>query len=157
MSAENVELVRTLQPAEADLVEIFLSDSGDVTAEYEVSDPRFADDFHVEFVSATPGVMRPSYEGLAGFLAGWREWLQPYASYWMTTEDFIDGGDRVLVLVKVRAKTARDGVTVEHSPAAVWTVADGKAAGVRLYLDRETAFAEAGIPLDAKPVEDPSR
>ena len=154
---ENVELVRALQPAEADLVEIFLSDSAEVTEEYEASDPRFADDFHVEFISATPGVMRPSYEGLAGFLAGWREWLQPYASYWMTTEDFIDGGNCVLVLVKVRAKTARDGVRVEHSPAAVWTVADGKATGVRLYLDRDTAFAEAGIPLDAKPVEEPRR
>jgi ketosteroid isomerase-like protein len=156
MSAENVELVRTLQPAEADLVEV-MADAPDVSAEYEVNDPRFADDFHVEFISATPGVMRPSYEGLAGFVAGWREWLEPYASYWMTTEEFIDAGDRVLVLVKVQAKTARDGVKVEHSPAAVWTVADGKAAAVRLYLDRDTAFAEAGLPRDAKPVQEPRR
>ena len=80
---------------------------------------------------------------------GWRDWLEPYASYWMTTEEFIDAGDKVVVLIKVRATTARDGVVVEHDPAVVWTLADGKVVAVRLYLEREDALREAGRGAEA--------
>ena len=143
MSAENVELVKLLQPAEADLVEIFVKGSAELPELYAPDLERLGNDFVVEFISATPGVTRPTYRGFEGFAEGWRDWLEPWESYWMTTEEYIEAGDKVVALIRVTARTARDGVAVEHAPAAVYTIEDGKLVRVRLYLDRDTALAEA--------------
>jgi ketosteroid isomerase-like protein len=156
MSSQNVELVRSLQPADADLVKMFVDDAPMPTG-FTPDISKFADGFPVEFVSNLPGAERPTYHGLEGFVAGWRDWLEPYASYRARAEEFIDAGDRVVVLIRVRATTARDGVAVDHEPAAVWTIADGKVVALGLYLDRDAAFREAGLAADARPVEQPRR
>ena len=156
MSSENVELVKSLQPADADLVEMFVHDAP-IPAEFAPDVSLFADRFPIQFVSNLPGAERPTYYGLEGFAAGWQDWLEPYASYRASAEEFIDAGDRVLVLISVRATTARDGVAVDHEPAAVWTIADGKVAGIGLYLDRDSAFREAGLQADTRSAEQPRR
>ena len=61
------------------------------------------------------------------------------------------------MLIQVKATTARAGVVVEHEPAAVWTLADGKVVAVRLYLDRANALREAGLSSRAEAVEEPRR
>lgn len=87
---------------------------------------------------------RTEHQGLAGFVEGWRDWLEPYSRYHLTTEDLVDMGDRVVSFVKVVAVTRHDGVQVSHSPAAVWTFRDGLIVEAAFYLDRDTALAEAG-------------
>jgi ketosteroid isomerase-like protein len=76
---------------------------------------------------------------------GWRDWLTPWASYRIDAEDFIDAGDEVVVFARIKARTARDGVLVEHSPAAVWTIREGKVAGIRFLLERSEALEAAGL------------
>lgn len=92
------------------------------------------------------GSQRADYQGIEGFIEGWRNWLEPYTRYEVETEDFIDAGDRVVTLVNVVAVTRHDGVEVRHSPAAVSSYTDGLLAEITFYLDREEAFAAAGIP-----------
>jgi ketosteroid isomerase-like protein len=140
MSRENVELIRDLQPVGVDLVQLFGSDEASDAAPFGAADV-FEPDFEVRFIADHPGLPAAEYRGLDGFVAGWREWLEPWSSYWIDVDDIIDAGDDVLVLIRVRARTARDGVEMEHAPAGVWTIRDGKVSSLRLYLNREQAFA----------------
>jgi ketosteroid isomerase-like protein len=86
-----------------------------------------------------------TYRGVEGLIEGWRDWLEPYSSYELEVEDLIDGGEAIVTLVHVQAITARDGVPVEHRPAAVWTVRDAKVVRVAFYLDRDHALEAAGL------------
>lgn len=156
MSAENVEIVRSLQVDGVDLVELFENDTLDEVYPPEELSP-FADDLKVEFVSPVAGSEPATYKGLEGFVAGWRDWLEPWQSYRVSVEDLIDAGDCVVTLIRVEGKTARDGVAVQHEPAAVWTLAGGKVVSIGLYLDRADAFREAGLPAPDSPVEEPRR
>lgn len=60
MSRDNVELVRTLQPAEADLVEMFAGAEAPTLGATPAELSGFADGFQVEFVSSTAEAERPS-------------------------------------------------------------------------------------------------
>jgi len=146
MSRENVELVKTLQLSGADMVERLAEAEGGANFLTVDAPPDvFADDFEVEFL-AEGSAQRPHYRGLAGIIEGWRDWLSPWASYRVDAEDFLDAGDDVVVFVHVRAKTSRDGVAVDHSPAAVWTIEDGKVVRIRFFLERDVALEAVGLP-----------
>ena len=66
--------------------------------------------------------------------AGATGWM-PYESYRVRIEDPIDAGDEVITVVRAKARTSRDGVLIEHSAAAAWTVRDGRVARVRFFLN----------------------
>ena len=92
------------------------------------------------------GSIQPSTSrGLQGFAEAWRDWLEPWESYYIEAEEFIDAGDEVVSLTRVLAQTTRDAVAVEHRPAAVWSLRAGKIARVRFYLDRGEAIEAAGL------------
>jgi ketosteroid isomerase-like protein len=142
MSQENVELVRSLQPSrEDDLVALFRDDAT-ATALMEALSPFFHDDF--EIVAPTPG-QRGRFEGLEGLRAGWLDWLDPWESYRTEVEDVIDAGDEVVVLVRDYGRRAGMAVEVSVVSAAVWTVRDGKIAGVAFYLNRSKALEAVGL------------
>jgi ketosteroid isomerase-like protein len=144
MSRENVELVKHLSPTGVDLVELFVTDQEGDEPLVSGSSDTFADDFQVRFISGEPG-WDMEHRGAEGLIAGWREWLEPWESYRMDTEELLDAGDEVVTLIRVRARTARDGVVVEHSPAAVWSISEGKVVAIRFYLEREQAMKAAGL------------
>jgi ketosteroid isomerase-like protein len=147
MSRENVELVKSLQPSEVDLVErLAEADGGEDFLAPGGPLELFADDLDVQFVAAA-SAQQPQYQGGEGVLEGWRDWLSPWASYRLETEDFLDAGDEVVVLVRVRARTVHDGVEIEHAPAAVWTFEGGKVVRIRFFLEREEALKAAGLPV----------
>jgi ketosteroid isomerase-like protein len=142
MSQGNVELVRRLNPSGVDLVQG--EGLPDAIAE-GVEEGVFADDLEVRFVSGVPGAGAQEAHGADGLLSMWREWLLPWASYRIDTEDIIDAGDEVVVFGRVEARTARDGVLMRHAPAAVWSIRNGKVASIRFYLDRGEALEAVGL------------
>jgi ketosteroid isomerase-like protein len=147
MSSPNVELLKELQFDGADFVELMETGPAELPTEALAV---LAPDFEVRFVPASIGE-NPSYRGLEGFLEGWRDWLAPWASYHLEVEDFIEvGDDMVVTLARVHAKTQRDGVAVEHAPAAVWTFEGGKVVRVEFYLNREEAFEAAGLDASSR-------
>jgi ketosteroid isomerase-like protein len=143
MSRQNVELVQAIMPLEADLIEVVRSD--DPVAAFTGMRGAILPDLEVVFEASPVGGPALTYQGLEGMIEGWRDWLMPWASYWIAIEDFVDGGDHVVVPVRVVARTERDGVEVTHRPAAVWTVRDGKLVAVRFYLEQTQAFEYAGL------------
>ena len=109
---------------------------------------RMAPDFHVESLPPALGGQIEG-RGVEGMAAGWAEWLEPYESYVIRVEGFEAAGDEdVLAPVRVHARTHRDGVVVEHSPAAVATIRDGVMVRMRFYLERELAERTWLPPVD---------
>jgi ketosteroid isomerase-like protein len=146
MSQQNVELVKRALPSGVDMVELFrASPSGDPAAA-DIDVTVFASDFETELISSQAGgSIEPAAAGPEGLAEAWRDWLEPWETYWIETERLIDAGDEVIQLVRVRAQTTRDSVAVEHRPAAVWTVRKDKVVRVRFYLDRAEAFEATGV------------
>ena len=107
----------------------------------------FASDFETEFIARRIfGSIRPrTFHGLQGFAESWRDWLEPWESYYIEAEEFIDAGEEVVSLTRVVAQTTRDSVAVEHRPAAVWSVREGKIVRVRFYVERKEALEVAGL------------
>jgi ketosteroid isomerase-like protein len=147
VSAENVELVRSAFAAEGvDMVEALEHMTADGMEGVGIDTGPFAEDFEVEFLNDQPGGdITPQRRGVAGMQEGWANWLEAFESYVITPEDFVDAGDEVVVLVHVRARTERDGVEVEHSPAALFQVRDGKIQRTRFFLERRGAFEAVGM------------
>ena len=137
-----MELVKAVQPPAADLVELF--EQGELDAMAFDDSQVISSDLEVAFIAGR-GNPDQIYHGREGFTKGWRDWLEPWGSYHMETEGFVEAGDEVVVTVRVRARTSRDDVAVEHRPAAVWTISDGKIVMVRFFLDRDDAFKAAGV------------
>jgi ketosteroid isomerase-like protein len=132
------ELMRQIFPSTMDMVAFVRSGAGLPPGALE----RVSPDVEVEFLPPALG-SQISGTGLEGMVEGWREWLEPYEAYVVETEDLEDlGGGDVLILVRVHARTHRDGVTIEHAPAAVATIRDGRLARIRFYLERDLARAE---------------
>jgi ketosteroid isomerase-like protein len=145
MSRENVDLVKGLQPDGVDMVEL-VSVPDEVVNEERTE--FFTDDFEVRFIAEKYGRGELEAQGGDGLLAMWREWLTAWESYQLDVEEVIDAGDNVVVFAHVKARTKRDGVPMEHSPAAVWRFREGKIAAVHFYLDRAEALEAAGLPSE---------
>jgi ketosteroid isomerase-like protein len=146
VSRADVEVVRGVIPGTGDLARLFgASDLRELAALGEFHPEWVAADAEILFMPTWRGMPTGRYHGVEGLLEGWRDWLEPYSSYQFEVEELVDGGEVVVSFVQVRAITARDGVPVEHRPAVVWTVRDGRVARVAFYLDREAAIEDAGL------------
>jgi ketosteroid isomerase-like protein len=141
VTQETLEVVRASWPADEVDVVALLAD-GDKLAE---SFGALSADVEVEFVASAPGVPDVRYRGAQGLADGWRDWLAPYESYRLVAEELIEAGEHVLILARVRARTHRDGVLIEHDPAAVCTVRDGQIVKVAFHLDRGQALEAVGL------------
>jgi len=142
MSQENVELVRSLQPSGIDLVEVF-------ALETQTADDPDAELFHrdleVQFIARGETLEGTVYRGLEGLAQAWREWLAAWTSYRLDVDEFVDAGDKVVVFVRVAARTARDDVLMHHTPGAIWAIRAGKVASIRFYFDRREALEAVGL------------
>jgi uncharacterized protein len=72
---------------------------------------------------------------LAAFLESWDEFRQD-------TEELIEAGDRVAVVLRSFARGKGSGVEVVGRYAHVWTMRDGKGVRVDTYEDVERALEE---------------
>src|SRR6476620_9329621 len=122
MSQKNVDIVKGVQPSGVDLAVLFRASTVPDPGAIGIDRTTFASEFETEFIASRVfGSMRPpSSVGLMGFAEAWQDWLEPYESYYIEVEEFIDAGDVVVSLTRVRAQTMRDEVAVEHRPAALW-------------------------------------
>jgi uncharacterized protein len=126
MGQENVDIVREIHDAWR---------QGDFSSS-DWADPE------IEFITQGPEV--PAGTGVRGIEAmarTWREWLGAWEDFHAEPEEFIDGGDSVLVLVRFRGRGKSSGLSVEELPGAnVHTLAEGKIVRLALYTDRQQAL-----------------
>lgn len=72
-----------------------------------------------------------------------RGWFDSWHVYRPEPEDFVEAGDRVVALVHLRARGKGSRFEIEEPIADVFEVDGGEIAKLRLYVQRDTALAEA--------------
>lgn len=130
MSDDHVEIARKGYDA-------FLE--GKLSTVAQMIDPAFV----AYLPEGLPGAK--TYRGPEGFLAGVREQLEAFEEWRLEPQEFIDAGNRVLVLVHQRGRGRLSGVEVEVYTAWLWTFGNGKAVELRVFLDKEDAFRAIGL------------
>jgi ketosteroid isomerase-like protein len=80
--------------------------------------------------------------GLLGFLDTWTE---SFASEHIDAEEVVDGGEQVLVMVHHSGRGRISGIEVDQRFAMVWTVRNGRAVRMEMYLTREEALEAMGL------------
>ena len=85
------------------------------------------------------------YRGRAGI----ERWLEDWGSAWsefnMEPEEFIDAGERVVVIIRMRAEGRGSGVKVERQDALIHEIRDGKVVRLDYYNNREQALEAVGL------------
>jgi len=135
MSQGNVEIVRRLYRA---------WERGDFSAH--------ADLFAPDVRSAR--VMGPEWDG-AGLAGEWhgrdglaenvRLWINAWDDLRVQPEEFIDVGDKVVVLTRQTAIAKTSGIPLDREFADLWELRDGTVVELRFYFNRADALEAAGL------------
>ncbi|HEX2436484.1 MAG TPA: nuclear transport factor 2 family protein [Solirubrobacterales bacterium] len=117
--------------------------AGDWSAGPEVYGPGMVWSWSDEFPDIAGVYDRPddANKALRSWLSGWERWR-------CEAERFLASGDRVVVFTRYRG-AGRGGLELETPAAHVWTLHDGRATRLDVYLDPDRALREAGLPPDA--------
>ena len=142
MSQENVELVRTLIPPPDTDVAALLRDDSLFDQMSTVFAPSI--DSEVRSVALWESGPARTYVGIDGFRNLWLDWLEPWATDHVQVDDLIGIGDRVVALIRDRARRHDMDVEVELTAGSVWTIRDGKIVEVE-FCTREAALEAAGL------------
>ena len=129
MSRENVEIARQSYDAYV---------RGDMEASLAMMDPEIEIYDH-DILDAG------EYRGLEGMLRWQADWDSSWESWRWEAEDFVDVGDRVVVVLRLYAKGRHSGVDVERLDGAVWTMRGGKAVRLDYYGSKEEALRSVGL------------
>jgi ketosteroid isomerase-like protein len=131
MSRANVEIVRRLN-------DVFNEHSFVENA--DLLDPDIVWD--MSRVQVPDGAAWTGRLGLLEFLDAWRE---SFASEHIDAEEIVDGGGQVLVTVRHSGRGKASGIEVDQRYAMVWTLRDGRAVRMEMYLTRDEALDAMGL------------
>ena len=132
MSLENVELVRSAWDAWS---------RGDMQALFDFYDPEVEWDMTHSYV---PGM--EVFRGHDGIRSFFREWGEFFAEYWAEPQEYIDGGDAVIVQIRQggRGRASSVGVVMPVY-RQVYRLRDGRAVRVEVYRERDEALEAVGL------------
>lgn len=85
------------------------------------------------------------YQGHDGFVRWMEDWGRAWESYSMRPENFIDAGDRIVVLIQMTATGGGSGVTVRRQDGLVYELSDGLIVRVDYFNNQRDALAAAGV------------
>ena len=73
------------------------------------------------------------------------EWADARDDWEMEADDYIDAGERVVVILTQRGRSKATGIPVEMRFAQVWTLRDGHGVSMQLYASVEEALETVGL------------
>jgi ketosteroid isomerase-like protein len=129
MSRENVELVRR----------VF---DGWSRGDFSVGAGLIAPDFEWQ---QHPEAMEPGSRSGDTVGDSLRKIFEIYEGFRVEPEEFIEAGDKVVVVARVRATAKRMGIDLDSRWAFVWTVCEGRLARNEVYAERRDALQAAGL------------
>jgi len=68
------------------------------------------------------------------------EWAGAWDDWELEPEDFVDAGERVVVIVNQRGRSKGTGIPVEMRFAQVWTLRDGRGIRMQMYANPDEAL-----------------
>jgi ketosteroid isomerase-like protein len=131
MSQENVEIVKRF------------------TRRFERGDrDAWRDYFAPDVVWDTSASSMPSagvFHGHEGMEQFFRDWLGTWSDYEITTREYLDAGDSVVIVFRQRGTGRESGVQIERDFFAVYDLKESKVVRYRQYESREEALEAAGL------------
>jgi ketosteroid isomerase-like protein len=85
------------------------------------------------------------YIGDEGAMQFNAEWAAAWDDWEMEAEDYIDAGERVVVILTQRGRSKATGIPVEMRFAQVWTLRGGQGVRMQLYASVEEALEAVGL------------
>jgi len=99
----------------------------------------FAPDMTMETFGMGDPMRSETYEDFVDLMRDWlRAWERPIT---IEPEEFIQSGDRILVLIRWSGRGRESGAQIEAEGAHLWTFRDGLVVDYGVYRDREQARA----------------
>ena len=129
MSQENVELVRTVL-------------AGWARGDFRAGADLFAADF--EWKQRSDAVEPGSHRG-ASVGTALRELFEVWENYRIEAEEYIDAGDRIVVVGRARGTARGSGMELDHPICFVWAVRNGELASFETVRDRGDALEAVGL------------
>ena len=81
-------------------------------------------------------------EGAHQFLA---DWADAWDDWELEAEDYVDAGERVVVIVNQRGRSKATGIPVDMRFAQVWTLRDGRGTRMEMYASVDEALEAVGL------------
>jgi ketosteroid isomerase-like protein len=85
------------------------------------------------------------YRGHAGVGRWLEDWAAAWSEFSMEPEEFLDVGERVVMVFRMKATGLGSGVEVERQDAMVFTVGNGKVVRLDYYNNRTEALEAVGL------------
>jgi ketosteroid isomerase-like protein len=96
-------------------------------------------DFELILPETVPwGGTRHGPDGVEVFATIFRDWVD---GQWADPDDFVDGGDLIVVLGRLRGRAKATGKEFEEHFVHVWTITDGMPSRCRSYFDTAPIMA----------------
>ena len=98
-------------------------------------------------IDLTARVLNPDvYRGYEGFQRLIDEVGEVWDEMEFEPEEFVDAGERVVVIVRAWGRGKGSGAPADARIAQVWTVRDGRVSHVRVYSEINEALRAVGLP-----------
>jgi hypothetical protein len=104
-----------------------------------------APDVEVEGIGADAIRLTPALEGAVGLLEFWRDWLEPWESFYVDVEEIREGSEGVMIEAVQRGRLRGSAAEVNTPSAAVLLFRRGVLRRIEFHLDRERAGKTAGL------------
>lgn len=135
MSSKDVEIVREVFEARINLDPRLDSTWRDIS---DWLDP----DFEYREDPAWPGA--GTYRGIGAFREAMSAYFEVLSEMRLEAEEFIDAGDRVLVVINWWAR-GKSGVEARRRHAGIFTVSEGRLTSWQVVLDCDEALRAVGL------------
>ena len=86
------------------------------------------------------GPDRETHHGLIGIKELFESTMEAFDQFTLEPLEFLEVGDRMIVVLRQRARGRGSGVELDSEVAHVWTMGTGAPAGLRIYRDKEQAL-----------------
>jgi len=85
------------------------------------------------------------YPGVEGAMRFNAEWAAAWDDWELEVEDYLDAGERVVVILNQRGRSKATGIPVDMRFAQVWTLRDGQGIRMQMYASVEEALEAVGL------------
>jgi ketosteroid isomerase-like protein len=85
------------------------------------------------------------YRGHAGVVRWLEDWSSAWSEFSMKPEEFIDAGEHVVAVVRMRAKGRSSGLVLDRQDAVIQEVRDGMIVRIDYYNNRDQALKAVGL------------
>ena len=73
------------------------------------------------------------------------EWASAWDDWELEPEDYVDAGERVVVIINQRGRSKGSGIPLDMRFAQVWTLRDGRGIRMEMYASVDDALEAVGL------------